>query len=169
MSTKISTQERDKAREDLRAFVKPGMTVYTILRHRARSGMFRVIDVQVIEDNEPRWVGFLAHKATGIGYDREREGLRLSGCGMDMGFHVVYELSHALYSEGFGCIGEKCPSNDHSNGDRDHTKHTCVHTRECSERQGCSAVHHWHRDGGYALRHRWMRLREKVDVMMKTR
>lgn len=150
MSTKINQQERDKAREDLRAFVKPGMTVYTILRHRARSGMFRVIDVQTIEDNEPRWIGMLAHKATGIGYDRQREGLRVSGCGMDMGFHVVYELSSALYPDGFGCIGtsgehsKRCPSNDHSNGDRDYTPHQAM------------GAQHWHRNGGYALRHRWM-------------
>jgi hypothetical protein len=162
--TKADMAERDKARETLREFVKPGMTVYTNLRHRARSGMFRVIDVNVIEDNEPRWIGYLAAKATGISYDRNREGLRVSGCGMDMGFHVVYELSRALYPDGFGCIGSGCPSNDHSNGDRDYTKHGAfapvIAGRDEPLPSGLyptdQTVTHWHRDGGYALRHRWL-------------
>ena len=54
-----------------------------------------------------------------------------------MGFAVIYELSQALFPKGFECIGEKCPSNDHSNGDRDYTPHH-------------------HNSGGYALKHRWM-------------
>jgi hypothetical protein len=80
-------------------------------------------------------------------------GLGVGGCGMDMGFHLVYSLSRALFPTGFGCIGRVtnakgertawCNSNDHHNGDRDHTRHT---TRR----------KHWHRDGGYALVHRWM-------------
>ena len=56
---------------------------------------------------------------------------------MDMGFHLVYELSRALYPAGFVCSGDKCNSNDHSNGDRDHSPHQ-------------------HQDGGYALRCRWI-------------
>lgn len=134
--------ERDKARDSLRAMLPPGATVYTNLRHRARSGMSRVIDLHVIEDGEIRWIGYTAATAIGMRYDRDRNGIRVSGCGMDMGFYVVYELSEALYPDGFGCTGDadgrRCLSNDHSNGDRDYTPG------------------HPHRDGGYALRHRWM-------------
>lgn len=147
--TKTAKLEQEKARETLRELIKPGMTVYTNLRHRAKSGMSRIIDLQVIEDNEPRWIGYTAATAMGLKYDRDRDGIRVSGCGMDMGFHLVYELSHALYPEGFGCIGQNgehrswCPSNDHSNGDRDYAPHV-------------ESDPHWHRDGGYALKHRWI-------------
>lgn len=66
------------------------------------------------------------------------DALVVNGCGMDMGFHVVYELGYTLYGrDGFICIGERCPSNDHSNGDRDYTPHA-------------------HTDGGYALRYEWL-------------
>ena len=39
---------------------------------------------------------------TGL-FDRHKtdEGLVLSGCGMDMHFHLVYELGRVLYPEGF--------------------------------------------------------------------
>ncbi len=140
---RVSKAERDKALTDLRASLTPGMTVYTTLRHRAASGMFRIIDVHVIEDNEPRWLGMLTAKVIGYGYDDRRQGLRVSGTGMDMGFAVVYALSSAVFREGFGCIGERCPSNDHSNGDRNYAPHT-------------EAAPHWHKSGGYALRQRWM-------------
>jgi hypothetical protein len=82
---------------------------------------------------------------------------------MDMGFHLVYTLSYALYPQGFGCVGERCPSNDHSNGDRDYTPHGCYDENGALEdrepgpgelRDGCRR--HWHRDGGYALTQRWL-------------
>lgn len=65
-------------------------------------------------------------------------GLTVGGCGMDMGFHLVYNLSRVLFPSGFECIGKGCPSNDHSNGDRNYEPHR--HTG----------------DGGYAIKHRWL-------------
>jgi len=143
--TKASKQEREKAADDLRGFIKPGMTVYTTLRHRASSGMFRVIDLHVIIDNEPRWIGYTAATAMGGRYDDHRQGIKASGCGMDMGFHLVYNLSRTLFRDSFLCIGKDCPSNDHSN---DYYHKTPEAKRRAPDRL--------HSDGGYALRHRWM-------------
>jgi len=98
--------------------------------------MYRVIDLYVMRNNVPLRLSYSA----GIlleGYDRRHEGAKASGCGMDMGFALVYDLSRILFKEGFECIGEHCPSNDHSNGDRDRTPHK-------------------HSDPGYALNHRWL-------------
>lgn len=36
--------------------------------------------------------------ALGYGYDDKHEGCIVNGCGMDMGFAVVYSLSAKLYS-----------------------------------------------------------------------
>jgi len=128
---------QEQARDDLRKIIPPGSTVTCILRHVSRSGMFRIIALCICENGEPRDISYLAGMATGIGYDRDRSGLKMGGCGMDMGFAAVYDLSRSLYRDKFQCIGEKCPSNDHSNGDRERAPHA-------------------HSDGGYALRHRWL-------------
>jgi len=64
-------------------------------------------------------------------------GVKRTGAGMDMGFDLVYCLSSALWPQGFECAGERCNSNDHTNGDRDRGPHR-------------------HQDGGYALRQEWV-------------
>ncbi len=142
VATKAESRE---AVDRLHEWVKPGDTLYTILRHVSRSGMSRIIDVVGIDreetgpDGSPRiWAfGWNVAKALRLPFDRDRDGVKISGCGMDMGFEVVYLLGRTLYPEGFECVGEGCPSNDHSNGDRDYSPHT-------------------HADGGYALRQRWL-------------
>jgi hypothetical protein len=83
------------------------------------------------------YLGYNVAEALDMRYDREREGVKIGGCGMDMGFALVYDLSRVLFQDSFDCIGEGCPANDHRNGDRDYTPHE-------------------HSDGGYALRHKWL-------------
>lgn len=99
MTTKSEKQE---AIAELRKMLKPGDTVRTILRHRSASGMSRVIDVYIIRKNEPLRLTWKVGKAVGYSYDQKHEGLRVHGCGMDMGFDVVYNLGRALWPEGDG-------------------------------------------------------------------
>lgn len=139
---RISKSEQVEALERLREWISPGDEVFTILRHVSRSGMLRTVDVIGIGDkSEGRsrvWsYGWNAAQAIGWTYDRQREGVRVTGGGMDMGFQLVYTLSRVMFPEGFDCIGEGCPSNDHANGDPDYSPHR-------------------HADGGYALRQRWL-------------
>lgn len=135
--TKKQQQERDEYRERLLTVIAPGDTVFTVIRHRSRSGMYRALDIYVMHDGRPFRITFWTAKAIGARYDDRHEALGISGCGMDMGFHVVYSLSRTLFPDGYDCIGERCPSNDHSNGDRNREPHH-------------------HQDGGYALRHEWI-------------
>ena len=128
--------ERQEAIERLREWIKPGDTVYTILRHVSRSGMSREIGVVLMDgksDLHPNWA---VSKAIGARQGKS-DGVVMGGCGMDMGFALVHELSYALYPDGFDCLGEGCPSNDHSNGDRNREPHH-------------------HSSGGYALKQRWL-------------
>ena len=76
-------QDREEALADLRAYLHPGDTVYTILRHVSRSGMYRVIDLLVIRDNQPRRISWQAAQVL-EGYDTKHEGCKASGTGMDM-------------------------------------------------------------------------------------
>jgi len=141
--TKAQKAGRQDAIEELRKRLHPGQEILCVLRHCSKSGMSRVIDLKVIEDGEIRGLGWFAARALGDAYDTKRDGIKVTGCGMDMGFHLVYSLSRTLWPDGFDCInlttphlGKRppCPSNDHSN--REDHKH--------------------HRDGGYALRSRWL-------------
>ena len=137
--TKLKQSERDASIASLRETLKPGDTVYTILRHVSRSGMQRVIDLIVMTPEGPRSITFDAARAMDDKIDRDRWGIKASGCGMDMGFNLVYNLSRTLFDANhpFVCIGDKCPSNDRANGERNYKPHP-------------------HSDGGYALKHRWL-------------
>ena len=176
--TKFEQAQRAEAVETLRKILKPGDKVHTILRNVSRSGMSRRIDLYKMEADGPRYLS--GYVATAMGERRHKDGgIIVGGCGMDMGFHLVYSLSRTLFPDGFGCVGDRettyvqntaeecagakyhdqhpdcdhkssytsraaCPSNDHSNGDRDYTPHGPNHK-------------HWHdSDGGYALRHEWL-------------
>lgn len=128
----------------LRETLKPGDTLHTVLRSVSRSGMSRVIDVYLLSCDdgkvEKRWLSYWIAKACGFSFQDRRglpEGIKVGGCGMDMGFHVVYTLSRVIWPNGYECSGTTCRSNDHSNGDRNYKPHH-------------------HNDGGYALRHEWL-------------
>lgn len=132
---RFNIHEQQAAIQHLRETLNPGDHLYTVLRSVSRSGMSRVIDVYVIQDNQPIYLsGWIA---SALGWTRTDSGIRVSGCGMDAGFHLIHQLSYALFPDSFICIGQGCPSNDHNNGDRDYTPHQ-------------------HSDGGYALTQRWI-------------
>ena len=100
--TKIQQTTRDEAKARLLEVVKPGDTVRCILRHVSVSGMSRVIDLIIISSTgEVSHIGYNAAEALGWGYDRKREGVRVAGCGMDMGFHLVYSLAYVLFNDGY--------------------------------------------------------------------
>ena len=106
MSTTLSKAaqaraDRDYAREQLLThYVGEGTRVYTILRHRSSSGMSRDISL-VVADKDGR-ISDITYYAAAAMEDRliERNGhraIRVNGAGMDMGFHLVYNLSSVLF------------------------------------------------------------------------
>jgi hypothetical protein len=163
MTKKEQSAERDDAIAKLRETLKPGTTVHTIMRHVSRSGMQREISLTITDtrDGEPWDITYLAARAIG---DRigKRGGIVIGGCGMDMGFAIVYNLASVLFRDGFGCVGERCPSNDHSNEDRDYMAHgtfrpdLAVKLPSGLYDADSQFYKHWHSSGGYALRQRWL-------------
>lgn len=99
---KYSPKEIQDAKTTVAETIKPGATVYTLIRHVSKSGMSRVIDVFVIQDAKDgsgpylRRFSWSAAVALGWSYDRRHEGVKVSGCGMDMAFHLVSSLCHAV-------------------------------------------------------------------------
>jgi len=98
--SKMTTRE-ERERQDaitrLRIILQPDDTVYTILKHVSSSGMLRAIAVIVTKNNEPLDISWLVARALGWKLHRKYDGVKVSGCGMDMGFHLVYSLSSTLY------------------------------------------------------------------------
>lgn len=132
---KYSADEVAEAKTRLLAILKPGDTVYTVLNHVSRSGARREITLWAIHDNEPLYLSGNACKVLGLSRGK-RDGCMVDGGGMDMGFHLVYELSARLFRE--YCNGApkgKRPA---------HVPHT-------NNGPACT-----YGDGGYALKQRWM-------------
>lgn len=105
-STKAS---RAEAFEKLRSWIKPGDTVYTVLRSASRSGMSRKISLFVLSvglDGKP-WIQDItgwAGQAMGRSYSMD-DGIRINGCGMDMGYALVEDLASAVFGRDTRGIG----------------------------------------------------------------
>lgn len=168
---KKQQSERAEAIARLKETLKPGDTVYTQLKHCSRSGMQRVIQLVVIEDNVPRYIGYTAAIAMADRYDRNREGIVIGGCGMNMGFALVYNLGRTLFTP-WECIGKGCSANDHNNAYSANRAGQCAvclaqlngnsrarkfdgrEFKVCSSK--CAKEPWVHSDGGYALNHKWL-------------
>lgn len=144
MTRKATQAEIAEAAEGLRTLLKPGDTIHTIIRHVSRSGMSRRISFKILkcergklEERHIDWAASVLLNGRVPEYG-DPEGVRLDGCGMDMGFHGVYNISRSLFPDGHRCAGKNCPSNDHTNGDRNYDGR------------------HKHSDGGYAIKQRWL-------------
>jgi hypothetical protein len=138
-------RDKEQARVMLRGMFPPGSTVYTVLRHVSSSGMSRRIAVLFAEGGKVRDVSHLVARA--LEYKiHDRGGLIVGGCGMDMGFSVSYNLSSALWGDGYPCLGKGedgrrvCPSNYHSNH-RDSVR--CEGVERDGERLHCYQPNGW--------------------------
>lgn len=104
---KLNAEERERYRAYLSETCPPGAQVYTILRHVARSGMMRVVDLVVAipaTETQPAHlssIGYNAAMLMGWRWDADRQGIVVTGVGMDVGFHVVYELGYRLHGDGY--------------------------------------------------------------------
>jgi hypothetical protein len=138
---KKEKQERKAhARKALLKLLKKTHKVYTCLKHVSSSGMTRHISCYV--GGKDGIVDITWYVSQLLDYRRNSRdgGLVVGGCGMDMGFAVVYNLGAVLYPHGFKCWGKDCNSNDHLND------------YNCKRERG----KHLHKSGGYALTHYWI-------------
>ena len=92
---KYTKTEINESTEALLRWLKPGMTVCTILDHCSKSGMARDIRLVLTDADGPTHLSY--HAARVLGYSMRGGAIRISGCGMDMGFALVYELSSKLF------------------------------------------------------------------------
>lgn len=96
------TEAQTEAIESLRELLPAGTVVYTLIRSVASSGMSRRISVFVVRDGELVDLDWRIHRS-GIAKRRgnDKEGLFMSGVGMDMAFALTYNLGMALHDDGY--------------------------------------------------------------------
>jgi hypothetical protein len=104
--TAITVKDQDTSKESLlEEYLTDTRTVYTILRSVSASGMTRHISLVVAGiDNagKPALFDITYHASKVLG-DKlsDKNGhrtIKVNGCGMDMGFHLVYNLSTVLFA-----------------------------------------------------------------------
>ena len=99
----MKREEEKVAINELRRILEQGnRKVYCVLRHVSASGMMRRISFYSIAKNEPLCLDWYIEQATGYRRDKKGRGLRIGGCGMDMGFSVVYNLGGVCWPKGDG-------------------------------------------------------------------
>ena len=94
---------KEEAIKRLKEEIKKGDTLWTQLNHVSQSGMTRHISVRQIKKDYPLdWTRLVS-----IALDWKEAknrcggGIKVGGCGMDMGFHLIYTLSSVLYNDGY--------------------------------------------------------------------
>lgn len=130
--TSKKAQEKAQALEYLK-WIRAGTTVYSVLRHVSRSGMYRTVDFYVIYGNRISRITWSMCRALGMRYDERHQAIGIGGCGYDVGHHAVMNLSYALH-------GMK----NKGDGAKEKTQ-----GRPFTPRHG-----HYH--AGYSLNHEWM-------------
>jgi hypothetical protein len=161
--TKQQQSERNEYVTKLRETLKPGDTLHTVLRSVSRTGTSRVIDIYHFYvdpqtgEVQKDWLSYWIAKACGFTFQDQRgkpEGIKISGCGMDIGFSIVYDLGRTLYPNGFGVAG-KLPMGHEIRPDTPECARKAVEKgAKFYGRNGNASG--WDTDGGYALRQEWI-------------
>ena len=92
--------DKERAEELLKECFPKGSTAHTTVVHVARSGMSRHIKVFAIRGERIQNISNYVAKYLDWRYTN-KEAVFVSGCGMDMGFHLIYTLSSCLYDDGY--------------------------------------------------------------------
>lgn len=103
--------------------------IYVAVHRVTSSGMTRYMSAYMVYQNQIVNLNYLIQRLGVARWNNDHE-LIMGGCGMDMGFALVYAFSHRLFPSGFRYRkGEWHRNNDPSS---------------------------WDRDGGYALKKEWI-------------
>lgn len=100
MTKVIDRSKLDQDKAQLRDLLGDEPNVYTILRSVSSSGMSRHISLKIAHKGEIIDITYLAARVMGDKLSEKlgHNTIRVNGCGMDMGFHLTYNLSSVLYA-----------------------------------------------------------------------
>ena len=89
------------SRKQLHKFISKGDTIYTMVDHVSRSGMMRHIRTKVVRDGKIYDPTYFVAEVLDMRRVRDSNAIKVTGCGMDMGFHLIYNLSLVLFGDGY--------------------------------------------------------------------
>ena len=100
--------QKQQEKEEARAYIlsllegEDRPTAYTIIRSVSSSGMSRQISVKVVKENRLYDISFSVAKLLDYTLiQKAHNAVRVSGCGMDMGFHIISSLSRVLFGDDY--------------------------------------------------------------------
>ena len=109
--------EKEKAIDLLKNVLSKGDTVYFIVKNVSNSGGFRHIDFytfkikEIFNEGENRiikhWLTRAMCDALEYKFKDKTQCMGVAGGGMDMGFHVTYQLGHLLFDDGYALKSEQ--------------------------------------------------------------
>lgn len=95
--------DKELFKQHLLEILQPGDTVFCSLKKRSASGMTRCIDLRVFRGDSrnptTQWLSYWVAKALDYTFDEKTEAVKIGGCGMDMGFHLVSTLAAKLFGD----------------------------------------------------------------------
>ncbi len=99
--TKYGKEETIEAEKRLRELLpEKDRLIYTTIKKVSQSGMYRHISCTIIKDNKPYCIDWAVSRLLEL--PLKNDSVSISGCGMDMGFSIVYNLGSILFPKGDG-------------------------------------------------------------------
>lgn len=99
---KLNKQGKEDLKKELRQYIKKGAVVFTALgQSPSPSGMYRHIKMLVINKDRILNLSYSIAQLTEWTYKDKTSSIGVSGCGMDMGYHLVHNLGYYLYDDGY--------------------------------------------------------------------
>ena len=97
MSKKISKERKAELVKLLRPFFRKNSTAFCSLKKCSNSGAYRHIQILATKKNRIYNLSYYVAELCGFSWKENTSAVGVSGCGMDMGFHVVSTMSYYLY------------------------------------------------------------------------
>lgn len=96
----MNKDKKQYATQRLKEILPECSTVYTLVTTVSGSGMSRSIKCLVIYKDDLIDISDLVAKAIENPFDNKKGGVKVRGCGMNMGWYLIEEaLSYTLYGE----------------------------------------------------------------------
>lgn len=98
---RTNIQIRNECINNLKNWIKEDDTIYYIVKNVSSSGMYRHIDFYKFDVADGKivksWLSYNIAKALDYPFKEKTNCVGVSGCGMNMAFHVISQMAEALF------------------------------------------------------------------------